>query len=87
MTILTKFSLYPINNSVSSKSDKNRYPDNCPLRKISSLLGLEFGSRLGLVLGFFSGAIVLEPSESYKCALKSKVNILLLNRRKILVKT
>ena len=28
-----------------------RCPDNCSLRKTGSLLGLEFGSRSGLVLG------------------------------------
>ena len=45
-------------NNFISKSNKAMevkkywYPDNCPPRKIASQLGLEFGPRWGLVLGF-----------------------------------
>ena len=38
-------------NRLLTNITKNRYPDNCPPRKIAPQLGLWFGSRLGLVLG------------------------------------
>ena len=40
-----------------------RYPDNCSPRKIVPRLGLEFGSRLGLVLGF-KGNHTIAPEEN-----------------------
>ena len=40
-----------------------RFPDNCPPRKIALRLGLGFLSRLGLVLGFGRATRQLTPTK------------------------
>ena len=47
-----KGTLSGLGQLLATESPLKRYPENCLPRKTAPLLGLGFGSRLGLVLGF-----------------------------------